>query len=429
VKSLDKESEGVGEAGLDLSQLLILSRLPLLLNSSLNTERLVKTALEHLRGGMNATAATVFQLDESGKQLRFWALTGGETTLANKVIPADKGIVGWVIQNKSGLIVNDPKTDPRFYHGFDKESAFETVNMICVPLMVRSQTVIGALQILNKRTPEGFLEKDLLIAERVAHQLALAIDNAELYASSEAMRKMLQQLDQRKGEMITVLTHELRTPLNVIAGAADLLGGEMPLVEEQRRLMADTLSRGVQRLVRLSQQLQSLARVQGKTVQVQRGTFPVNQLINNVAERFSKIAELRKISFHVAGANLLQPVVADESLIYLVLSNLLSNAIRFTQDGGSVTLSAALDHGLVTFSVSDTGIGIPKDELGNIFEKFYEVGDALVHSSGDFGFKSGGLGLGLSAAKAILEEHGTAMEVQSEVGRGSTFSFRLRAAG
>ncbi|MCB0331568.1 MAG: GAF domain-containing protein, partial [Bdellovibrionales bacterium] len=208
VHSLEKVGEEKEMGGLELSQLLFLSRLPLLLNSSLNTDKLVETAIEHLRGVLQSEAATVFLLDETGSNLRFWALKGGEAQLQDKRLPADRGIVGWVIQNKQSLLTNDPANDKRFYSGFDKESKFETRNILCVPLIVRSEKTIGALQVLNKKDEEtGFIDRDLLLAERFAHQLALAIDNAVLFEKSERLRKMLTKLDQRKGEMITVLTH------------------------------------------------------------------------------------------------------------------------------------------------------------------------------------------------------------------------------
>ncbi|MCI5064669.1 ATP-binding protein [bacterium] len=412
--------------GLDLSHLLFLSRLPLLLNSSLHTDRLVETAIEHLRGVINAEAATVFLLDESRSQLRFWALQGGEAHLQDKRLPADRGIVGWVIQNEQSVLTNDPKSDPRFYSGFDEESSsFVTKSILCVPLLVRSKKIIGALQILNSTESDGFQEGDQLLAERFGHQLALAIDNATLFEKSEKMRNNLAQLDKRKGEMITVLTHELRTPLNVILGAADLLGNPDVKDSAIREKMSATLQRGVQRLVKLSQQLQSLSRVEGDTVHLQRKTFPVEQLLTSVTERFENPMRVRNLTFTVNTPKSPISIQGDEALLFLVLTNLLSNAVRFTKDGGEITLTVKQEHGLVHFSVEDTGIGIPREELENIFEKFYEVGDALVHSSGEYDFGSGGLGLGLSAVRSVVQAHGSDVVVTSEEGKGSCFSFQI----
>jgi signal transduction histidine kinase len=117
----------------------------------------------------------------------------------------------------------------------------------------------------------------------------------------------------------------------------------------------------------------------------------------------------------------------DFGLLLIVLRNLVSNAIRFTPDGGRISVSAARTSGIVKIRVTDTGIGMEPAHQSLIFEKFYEVASSLNHSSGDYEFKSGGLGLGLATVKAILQAHGSACELDSKPGQGSTFSFSLPA--
>jgi len=424
-ESLQKCGDDASDDGLELPQLLSLSRLPLLLNSSLKTDVVVRQALKHLCQELQAEAATVFILDDGGKSLRFWALEGDEASLQDKVLPSDRGLVGWVIQNKQSLISNDPQNDSRFYSGFDQETDFQTQNLVCVPLLVRSQEIIGALQVLNKSNRSEFSERDLLFTERFSHQLALAIDNSQLYQQSEKMRNQLMRLDKRKGEMITVLTHELRTPLNVIQGAADILANSEITETKTRDKMSQTLQRGVVRLVKLSQQLQSLSRIEGSEVSIQRTVFSIGQILQTIEERYKTPTEVRNLQFSVECDNREQHIQGDEALLTLVLGNLLSNAIRFTEDGGSIILRVWSEHELLHFEVADTGIGIAENEHELIFEKFYEVGDALVHSSGDYAFRSGGLGVGLATAKTIIEAHGSSLTVRSQLGEGSVFSFRL----
>ncbi|MGA1191364.1 MAG: ATP-binding protein [Bdellovibrionota bacterium] len=423
--SLQKLGTDSQEEGLEVSQLLSLSRLPLLLNSSLQPEIVVRQALKHLCNEIQAEAGTVFLLDDGGKSLRFWALQGDEASLQDRRLPSDQGLVGWVIQNKQSLVSQDPKSDARFYRGFDEEGGFQTRNLICVPLLVREREIIGAVQILNKKGDAIFSDRDLLFCERFGSQLALAVDNAILFQRANQMHGQLTRLDKRKGEMITVLTHELRTPLNVIQGAADILAHLGAADDKTRDKMGQTLQRGVARLVKLSQQLQSLSRIEGNRVSVQKTSFSLGQMLQTLEERFKTPLEVRHLHFVVECTQRELMVQADEALLTLVLGNLLSNAIRFTEDEGTITLRIWSEHGLVHFEVEDTGIGIPESEHQLIFEKFYEVGDALVHSSGDYGFRSGGLGLGLSTAKAILEAHDSSLAVQSTEGSGSLFSFRL----
>jgi len=159
----------------------ILARLPLLLKSAVDTRAVIETVLGYTREALQAEAATVFIREQAGGELTFWALAGGEDSrLTGRRIPADRGIVGWVIERGEAVLVPDAREDPRFFGEIDREGSFVTRNLLCVPLVVRGSTTIGAMQVLNAK--EGtFDEEDLLFIEQLCPQVALAIDNARLY--------------------------------------------------------------------------------------------------------------------------------------------------------------------------------------------------------------------------------------------------------
>jgi signal transduction histidine kinase len=174
--------------------------------------------------------------------------------------------------------------------------------------------------------------------------------------------------------------------------------------------------------------VRNAAVVRNSEVQVQNGVFSLSDITSGIVSQLSEATRaVRNLTFEEK----IQPkllVAGDDVLIGLALSNLLHNAIRFTPDGGRIRVAASESLGVVSLEVSDTGIGIAEHQRGAIFEKFYEVGDMLAHSSGSLSFKSGGIGLGLSTVKSILDAHRASLEVESGKGGGSTFRIRLRAA-
>lgn len=418
-----------GEAGRDreIERLRFLARLPLQLNSSLDIHTIVGAALGELCRQLDAEAATVFLLNEPGGELMFWALRGGGVAeLSGKRMPADKGIVGWAIEQRESVIVDDVRNDPRFFATVDSESDFVTRNIICVPMLVRSSTVLGAVQILNRRTGV-FSAPDLEFLEQCAHQLALAIDNARLFSAVRDRNEKLSALDRRKSEMTSVLVHEFRTPLNVIQNAAMLLVDSAASHDRAAVSMAETLERSVGRLSRLVGQLKNVSVLTEEQVKIERQAVPVTELLRRAAQPLREAAVRRKLSLQERCPADVSAVLGDPVLLTVVLTNLLANAIRFTPDGGEITLAAEEDTGMVTLRVMDTGIGIPAEEIPLVFERFYEVGSALNHSSGEFEFRSGGLGLGLAAVRAILEAHGATVRIESIAGRGTTVLFSLPA--
>ena len=416
--------------GVSLERLGFLTRLPLFLNSSWGTKRVVSQALEQLNQRIAAEAATVFICDEKGDELTFWATQGGDTDyLEGKKMPGGQGIVGWVISKKQSVQVDDVETDERFFRDIDKETTFITRNMLCVPLIVRGDEVIGAIQILNSKMPRGFDNEDLVFLEHVAYQVAMALDNARLYDSLCKKNKMLAEIDKRKNQMINLVIHEFRTPLSVIQSGAELLLYDDGTNPERLEKLGKGLNKGVERLVRLINGIRNVSFVTQEDFTPDCEPCYVSTLVEDVHDQFAAALEYRNIDMTIENQENGQQVMADASLITVVLYNLLSNAVKFTEDEGSIMISIVPSAGMMQIQVKDTGIGIAEEHLDSIFDAFYEVADIMNHSSGgDTDFKAGSLGLGLATARTIVEAHGSQLEVRSTVGEGTTFSFRLRLA-
>lgn len=215
-------------------------------------------------------------------------------------------------------------------------------------------------------------------------------------------------------EVLRIVAHDLRNPLGTILMSADLLS-EPLLTDELRAKQAAVVKRTGARMNRLIQDLLNVARMDTTGLSVDRSPIAPTQLVANAMEVMQPLAAERSLELVAAVADGLPGVNADAERIGQVFSNLIGNAIKFTPAGGRITLSAALADGRVWFSVTDTGAGIPPEQLERVFGPFWQARKA----------DNRGIGLGLTIAKGIVEAHQGAIGVDSEVGVGTRFWFGL----
>ena len=226
----------------------------------------------------------------------------------------------------------------------------------------------------------------------------------------------LRQLDRLKTEFIGVASHELRTPITSLLLANELMaeGAAGPLSPELTQIV-EAQSQDLQRLEKLTRELLDLTRMEAGTNPPRFEMNPAQQVGQGAVQSVHLQAEEKGVNLVEELPADLPAVRVDKSQITRVLVNLLNNAIRHTQKGGTVTLRALPKENQVTFEVADTGEGIPSEYLAKIFDRFVQVPGAT----------QGGAGLGLSIAQRIVKAHGGVMQVRSEVGKGSTFSFSV----
>ena len=425
---VETAGEEESERKIEIDRLQFLARLSLLINSSLDTRKVIQVSLEYTKKILGAEAGTVFLKSKKSNELVFWALQGGaDSRLKGARMPADKGIVGWVIQHQKPLLVNDPANDPRFYGVVDKEGAFKTKNVMCAPLTVRGSARIGAIQLLNKTDTDSFSDDDLYFLEQFANQIALSIDNAQLHQEVVRRNQQLERLGARKADTVRVLSHELKTPLTIIRSSAEILSNKEQVDPNIAHRMNEALNRGVERITGIANQLHNLTLIGQDGFQPNMERFKVAEAFERISEQYEAVCERRSIRLLTTLSEPELECIGDQALILVVLRNLVWNAIRFTPDEGSIELRAVKSHGLISLSVKDSGIGISEDQQELVFEKFYEVIDSMNHSSGDFQFMSGGLGLGLATVKTILEMHDSSIHLTSAPNEGSEFLFYLPA--
>jgi signal transduction histidine kinase len=238
-------------------------------------------------------------------------------------------------------------------------------------------------------------------------------------AEARAQLVRLRRLDRTKDEFLSLVSHELRTPLTSIRGYVELLPDDAPLSPAQAGFL-QVIQRNVARLTSLVEDLLFVARLDEGRVQLAESTVDVAELLVQAADTSRPMADGRRVGLTVETGNL-PPVRGDRERLAQLIDNLVANAVKFTPEGGAVTLRARDGDGRVHVDVADTGIGIPADELEHLFDRFFRASTAREAAMP-------GTGLGLAIAQSIAEAHGTRLEVESQIGRGTTFSFDLPRA-
>ncbi|HEY3281314.1 MAG TPA: ATP-binding protein [Armatimonadota bacterium] len=232
------------------------------------------------------------------------------------------------------------------------------------------------------------------------------------------------EIDEMKTNLISVVSHELRTPLTSILGFSSyMLTGKLGNLTDGQKTGLESMHRQANRLKAIISDFLDVSRIESGQVKMRQEPVRLAEVAARVLEDLKHQANEKRISLRMDGVDITRPAVAlgDEERITQVFTNLLGNAIKFTEPGGSVTVRVSTTPDGVEASVRDSGVGIADEELGRIFDRFYQVEKVVSR-------KSGGTGLGLAIVKNIVEAHGGSLSVDSVVGSGTTFTFRLPAA-
>lgn len=402
-----------------LRRLVEISRV---LSSTLELEPLLTTIIETAAELTDTEASSILLVDPRSHELRFAAATGAKRDeLRHILVPLEGSIAGWVVRYSKPAVLADASRDPRFYRQVDQAVGFKTRSLMAVPLKVGSngqERTLGTLEVLNKRRHAPFSNDDLDSLTALASQAAIAIENARLLASLQQAYAQLSELDRRKSEFIAIASHELRTPLTVILAYASFL---QERVEGHTREQIEMVIESANRLQAIIDNLTNLRYLETGQEPAQLAPCDLGALLRVVAAEFDALASSQGLSLQVRLPREPLIVRGDVQKLRVVVGNLLSNAIKFTPSGGRITVSAAHHANDVHVSVQDTGIGIPPAEWERIFQPFYQLEPVLTR-------KHAGMGLGLTIARGLVEQHGGKLWAESEPGRGSTFTFTLPLA-
>ncbi len=289
--------------------------------------------------------------------------------------------------------------------------------LLAVPLL-REQQIMGALTVWRQRPWAVFQAGGRQPLQTFATQSALAIHNARLFREIQEKGQQLELASKYKSQFLASMSHELRTPMNAVLGYTRMLlmnvYGELP---EKVRDVHGRIDKSGRHLLGLINDVLDFSKIEAGQLALTINPYSIKDVIQAVVTGTQSLASEKKLELRITAPGDLPAASGDERRIAQVLLNLVGNAIKFT-DSGEVRIEAAATDGALEVSVSDTGPGISPADQEHIFEEFRQAEDSIAP-------RKGGTGLGLAIAKKIVELHGGKIWVESEVGKGSTFTFTL----
>jgi signal transduction histidine kinase len=395
---------------------------------------------------LEAEGGGVTLMVEEGRFLRVAAGTGPLAPAVGALIPVDHSILGWIVTHDVPLVSDDIESDARNYTVPGVPVALRTA--AAVPLR-SAGVVIGTVSVYNRRDGRRFGDYDLQLLQTLGDQVVVGLDRAAVLGESRrneralvAKNLELQRATKLKSEFLANMSHELRTPLNAIIGFSDLIleGGSGAVPEQQREFLEAVLRNG-RHLLALINSVLDLSKIEAGRMTLSLSRTDLREAVTGAV---SDTASLRSAKGQSCTLNLDDSplsVVADGVRVRQILFNLLSNASKFTPDGGSIVLSALRTHAplpipaeragddrkpvaqeVVWVSVADSGIGIAPEDADKLFREFSQVETSASR-------QAQGTGLGLALCKKFVEMHGGTIGAESIPARGSTFWFMLPTEG
>jgi PAS domain S-box-containing protein len=411
-----------------IAQFRLLSHIDADINSTLDMRYVANSALDILLRFSQAEAGFIAIVTDNSEELRVVATLGAYPNLqVNSLVKAHEGVLGRVLRTQKPELISDVASDPDY-----TPMLRDTRAMIVMPMLSQDH-LVGAIKLETSR-PHRFNDDVYQFAQLVAARIALAVENANLYTlvqhklgemeklyhETQALFQEKSRLEQLKTDMIRIASHDLKNPLSVIQGYIMIMRMEEAKLHEEVRGFLGEMERSAARMSKILQDILSLEKIDQRA----RGEFRVlnlESIVNNLYAEFLPQAQLRNQTLELQRKTPASYTIeGDEAQLYEALANLVSNAIKYTPEGGQVTLSLDRSDQHVVFKVRDTGYGIPDDMQKRLFEPFYRA-------KTDETIDIEGTGLGLHLVKNIVERHTGVLIFESTYGKGSLFGFSLPA--
>ena len=408
---------------------------------SLETE-VAQSAAELLEAESGAVTLVV----EEGRFLRLVAASGPLESSVGLLLPIDDSLLGWAVAHDTPLVSDNMQDDPRTYTPPNFPVVLRT--MAAIPLRSAGVTV-GTVSVYNRRDGQPFSYHDLRLLQILGDQVVVGLDRASVLVESRrnevslrSKNRELQRATQLKSEFLANMSHELRTPLNAIIGFSDLiLEGATGELTPQQREFIEAVARNGKHLLTLINSALDLSKIEAGRMTL---SLAVTDLREGITAAVADTASLRTAKGQECTLNLDSAsltVVGDGGRIRQILFNLLSNASKFSPDGGKIVLAAVrtraplrrpadragdraqlVPQEVVWVSVRDEGIGIKREDMPKLFQEFSQVDSSTSR-------RAQGSGLGLALCKKFVEMHGGTIGADSVFGKGTALWFLLPAEG
>jgi GAF domain-containing protein len=412
-KELQSRTEALTKS---VGQLTALGEVGQAISSTLDLETVLQTIVTRAVQLTGLDGGSIYEYDEQAEQLQLQAAENMTPDIADDIrkAPTRKGdgALGRTALTLEPTQVSD--TLDESYQSGRKELLVRagTRALLAVPLL-REGHLLGAI-LVNRRTPGPFPPEVVELLKTFATQSAMAIQNARLFREIAEKGKQLEQASQHKSNFLASMSHELRTPLNAILGLNEMVLGEVygEVPADMQPPLAQVQTSG-KHLLRLVNNVLDLAKIEAGRMELALSDYSVQDTVSSVHATLQPLAAEKGLEFVASVPNDLDLAYGDGGRMAQCLMNLAGNSLKFTK-AGKVEISAQEKDGLLTYRVTDTGVGIPADKIASLFTEFKQT-DATIAS------EYGGTGLGLSISRKFVEMHGGRIWVESELGKGSAF--------
>ncbi|NIR49280.1 PAS domain S-box protein [candidate division KSB1 bacterium] len=333
------------------------------------------------------------------------------------------GLIGTVVSTGNPVFISRPFSEE--VSGFKKtllyyvNQKFPISSLMVLPLHARDR-IIGVMIFLNCQAKKKYRQEDLKLAKELADRAALAIENARLFKEAGEKAKELEKANRLKTEFLANVSHELRTPLNAIITLSDILIRGIPgkLNEEQVRQL-QMIQRSGSNLLGLISDILDLSKIESGKVEPIYSEIPIRAVIEETVEHIRPLCVEKELALDFeCDEDVPDVIYSDQEKLTKAVMNILSNAVKFTHKGGVKLAMSMAGPTNLKIEVSDTGIGIPKDRIDEIFKEFHQIDSSDSRTYG-------GTGLGLAITRRVLDIIGGSVSVESEVNKGSTFTLLI----
>lgn len=324
--------------------------------------------------------------------------------------------LGRTIRRRRGAVLDEAEIN-EFFENLPWPNEINARSMMCVPLISDGNMIAGLA--ISSIKPGSYDDRDLEIAVRVGGQIAGAAENARLHGALQQASEELKDINKQKTELMTNVAHELRSPLTALNAFMELvLDGTAGEVPEQQHSLLSKAYRSSARMQGILSGFSNLEMAEDARVPLTLTMIDIETSISNSLDLLQPAADHSGIGIKFEPTGLMPLVEADRQAVGQVVSNLASNAIKYSREGDLVTVNCEVVDDEVVVSVTDTGIGISPEDQERLFERFYRGSDPAK-------LQIGGTGLGLYVSKGLVERHNGRLWCQSEPGSGSRFSFAI----
>ena len=364
-------------------------------NSALDIDTLLKLILEVAAQSVTADRGTLYLLDAGTNEL--WSKVAQGDDLVEIRLPVGRGLAGYVAMTGETINITDAYTDPRFNPEFDRKSGYKTRNVLCMPMRNKEGQIQGVFQLLNRR--EGsFTPEDEAFIDALSVHAAIALENARL-----AQQMVQSERLSAVGRMASTIIHDIKNPMGTLRMYAQVIKKKSG--ESESAQLADEIIRQVDRFVTMTQEILDFSR---GVSEIHLEEVPLGDAFDSIFDFVEKDLEKKEMML-VRNFQYTGPWVMDIEKVSRLIYNLSGNAGDAMKAGGTLTVTSVLRNGSLVLEFVDTGSGIPDEIRHRIFEPFFTSG------------KRHGTGLGLSIVKKIMDDHHGSVELESEMGRGTTF--------